>query len=107
MIELKEMLEKYHTLFTIIMKPLNGRTLGPTRTWLCRSRTAKGRQPDKGRQTKDRAKKSWGCPEQEENVDKWWKPAGGGAMQVDVCSVPRRDGERKAGAKRVRSGVNW
>ena len=70
-----------------------------------RSRTAKGGQPDKVRQTQARARNSLGCPAGEESADERWRPAGGDAVQVDSCSAPRQDGGVEAGANRVRSDV--
>ena len=71
-----------------------------------RSRTTKGGQPDKVRQTQARARNSLGCPAGEESADERWRPAGGGAVQVDGRSAPGRDGGGESGTKRMRSGID-
>ena len=86
--------------------PLDGRTLRTTGTLLYRLRMEKGGQLGEGRQTQARARNSLGCPAGEESVDKRWRPVGGGAVQVDGCSAPVRDGVGEAGAKRNRGGVD-
>ena len=67
---------------------------------------AKVGEPEMGSQTQACAKNSFGCPEGEENVDKRLRPVSGGAVQVDSCCAPRRDGGYEVCAKRDRSGVN-
>ena len=62
-----------------------------------RLRTAKGRQPDKGRQTQAHVRNSLGFPTCEEIADKRWRLAGGGDVQVDDRSTHRLDGGERSG----------
>ena len=56
-----------------------------------------GGQTGEKRQTPARARNSLVCLEGEESVDEWWKPAGGGSVQVDDFSAPRLYGGGEAG----------
>ena len=64
-----------------------------------RSRTAKGGKPDEGRQSQAHERNSVGRPAWEESADERWRPAGGGAVQVDGRSAPGRDGGGRSGCK--------
>ena len=66
----------------------------------------KGEKPDEARQIQARVMNSLGYPEGEESADERWRPVGGGAIQVDSCSAPGRDGGGEACAKRERISVD-
>ena len=71
--------------------PQTGEPLGMTWTWV-RSRTSKG-----GNQTRDGSHRLargtlCGRPAREISETERWRPVGGGAVQVDGRSAPRREG---------------
>ena len=43
-----------------------------------------------------------GFPVGDESADKWWRPAGGVAVQVDVCSATGRDRGGRSGCKEIK-----
>ena len=51
----------------------------------------KGGQPDEVSQSQDCTSNSLGKPAWEGRSDERWRPAGGGAIQVDSCSAPGRE----------------
>ena len=64
-------------------------------------------QSDEISQSQDQARNSLGRPAWEGSADERWRPAGGGIIQVDSCSAPRRDGGKGgAGENREISGVD-